>query len=307
MIIDTELHVFPRIDYMGQVDLEYSPELLIAEMENAGVDKGILISYEMKDVSWCFSMYGKDNFYRRVINKEYFVKAFKKYPDKFYWFTYGFDPANKDYMDIVKEDISNGASGIKLLPSISGFSMDDKRLVPLFKYCENHKFPIILANEYWNYIERPPHTTDFKEYCAPIHKIIEEYDINWLMAHLGCFNWTEEFPHPYGSVKRDEMFKNLEEFAKLMSYSNVWTQNAYICGYFRDEEYPYPTAHKMLKGLIKEIGIDKFIFATDWPWTEKYCKYKQQVEMIRLADYLSEEDREKFLGKNVAKFLRLGS
>ena len=124
MIIDTELHVFPQIDYMGQVDLEYSPELLVAEMDNAGIDKGILISYEMKDVSWCFGMYGKDNFYRRVINKEYFVKAFRKYPDKFYWFTYGFDPANKDYMDIVKEDISNGASGIKLLPSISGFSMD---------------------------------------------------------------------------------------------------------------------------------------------------------------------------------------
>ncbi len=54
------MHVFPRINYLGEVDLEYSPELLVAEMDNVGVEKGILISYEMKDVKWCFEMYGED-------------------------------------------------------------------------------------------------------------------------------------------------------------------------------------------------------------------------------------------------------
>ncbi|MBC8390919.1 MAG: amidohydrolase family protein [Actinobacteria bacterium] len=305
MIIDTEVHVFCKINYLGDVDLQYSPELLVAEMDNAGVDKGIIISYEMKDVGYILGMYGKDVFYRRIINKEYFVHAFKKFPNRFIWFTYGFDPNNKDYLDIVKEDVSNGASGIKLLPSTTGFTMDDKRLLPLFKYCEKEKLPISLANEYWDYLDRPPHTKDFSRYCAPIHRIIEEYNINWILNHLGCFNWTDEFPHPCGSVKRGEIFKNLDEFAKLMAHSNVWTQNAYIVGYFRDEEYPYPTAHKLQKRLIDEIGIDKFIFATDWPWTERICKYKQQVDMIRNADYLTEEDKEKFLSRNVAKFLNL--
>lgn len=303
MVIDTEVHVFPKVNYLGEVDLEYSPELLIAEMDNAGVEKAILISYEMKDTKWCFSMYGKDLLFRRVINKEYFVHAYLKYPGRFIWFTYGFDPNNRNYLDIIKEDISNGARGIKLFPSITGFAMDDERLLPLFKYCEKEKLPVILANEYWNYLERPPHTNDFSKYCAPIHKIIEEYEINWLMAHLGCFNWTEEFPHPYGSVRRDEIFKNLEEFAKLVAHPNVWTQNAFIIGYFRDEEYPYPTAHKLFKGLIDEIGIEKFIFATDWPWTERFCKYKQMVEMIKNADYLTEEDKDKFFSKNVSDYL----
>jgi predicted TIM-barrel fold metal-dependent hydrolase len=123
------------------------------------------------------------------------------------------------------------------------------------------------------------------------------------MAHLGCFNWTNEFPHSYGTVKKDEMFKNLDEFVKLMSYPNVWTQNAYIVAYFRDEQFPYSTAHRLLKRLIEEIGIDKFIFATDWPWTERFCKYKQQIDMIRTADYLNQEDKEKFLSKNVENFL----
>jgi predicted TIM-barrel fold metal-dependent hydrolase len=305
MIVDTEVHVFIKIDYLGDVDLEYSPELLIAEMDNAGVDRGILISYEMKDVEYVFGMYGRDIFYRRIVNKEYFVSAFKKYPERFIWFTYGFDPNNEKYLDIVKNDVSSGASGIKLLPSITGFTMDDRRLIPLFKYCEKERLPISLANEYWNYTDRPPYTKDFAAYCAPIHKIIEEYDINWIFNHLGCFNWTDEFPHPHGTVKKEEMFKNLDEFARLMSHPNVWTQNAYIVGYFRDEDYPYPSAHRLMKGLIEEIGIDKFIFGTDWPWTERYCKYRQQVDMIRTADYLSEEDKDKILSKNVERFLDL--
>lgn len=91
--------------------------------------------------------------------------------------------------------------------------MDDERLIPLLKY------------------------------CAPIHEIIKDYDINWL------------------------------------------------------------TAHRLLKRIIDEIGIDKLVFATDCPWTERFCKYKQQVDMIRNANYLTTGDKEKFLSKNVEKFL----
>ncbi|MEI7615223.1 MAG: amidohydrolase family protein [Actinomycetota bacterium] len=305
MVIDTELHIFPKIDYLGSVDLEYSPELLIAEMDNAGVEKGILISYEMKDVKWNMRMYGDSFLYRRIINKEYYIRAFKKYPKRFIWFTYGFDPENKKYLDIVKEDVSNGASGIKLFPSITGFAIDDPELVPLFKYCQKEKLPVILSNEYWNYLERPPYTDDFSKYCSPIHKIVEEYEINWLFPHLGCFNWTSEFPHPYGSVRKDEIFKNLDEFIRLMAHPNVWTQNAYIVGYFKDELYPFPTTDILLKRLIGEIGISKFIFATDWPWTERICKYKQQVDMIRYSDYLTPEDKIKFLSKNVENYLAI--
>ncbi|MBC8390916.1 MAG: amidohydrolase family protein [Actinobacteria bacterium] len=303
MIIDTETHLITRLDYLGKIDLEYSPELLIAEMDNAGVDKAVIIGYEMKDVKWVMELGGKDVRYRRIINKEYYINAYKKYPNRFIWFTYGFDPNNKNYLDIVKEDVSIGAGGIKLLPAVTGFTMDDKRLIPLFKYCERQKLPVLLGNEYWNYLERPPHTDDFFKYCTPIHKIMDEYEINWLLTHLGCANHTNEYPHPYGKVKKDEIFKNLEELNRLMSHPNVWMENAYTVAYFRDEEYPYPTLQKLLKRYINEIGIDKFVFATDWPYTENFCKYKQQIELIRNADYLSDKEKEKFLSKNVEKYL----
>lgn len=303
MIIDTETHLIPRLDYLGRIDLEFSPELLIAEMDNAGVSKAVIISYEMKDVQWIMELGGKDMRYRRVLNKEYYINALKKYPDRFIWFTYGFDPDNKDYLDIVKEDIEIGAKGIKLLPAVTGFTMDDKRLIPLFKLCEKKKLPIILGNEYWNYTERPPHTDDFSRYCRPIHRIMGEYDINWLLAHLGCSNHTNEYPHPYGKVKKSEMFKNLDELAELCSHKNVWLENAYTVAYFKDEDYPYPSLQKMMKKMIETIGIDKFIFATDWPYTENFCTYRQQVQLIRNTDYLTEEDKDKFLSQNVKRYL----
>ena len=190
------------------------------------------------------------------------------------------------------------------MPAITGFDIDDNRLIPLFKLCEKERLPIILGNENWNYLERPPHTDDFSKYCQPIHKIIDEYNINWLLTHLGCANHTNEYPHPYGKVKRSDIFKNLEELAKLCSHKNVWLQNAYTVAYFKDEEYPYPTLHKMLKRMIETIGIDKFIFATDWPYTENFCKYKQQVAMVRNADYLTPDDKEKFLSLNVERYLK---
>ena len=97
MIIDTETHLIPRLDYLGRIDLEFSPELLIAEMDNAGVNKAVIISYEMKDVSWVMELGGKEVRYRRILNKEYYINACNKYPDRFSWFTYGFDPGNNNY------------------------------------------------------------------------------------------------------------------------------------------------------------------------------------------------------------------
>ena len=60
MIVDTETHLIPRLDYLGRIDLEFSPELLIAEMDNAGVDKAVTIGYDMKDVKWIMELGGKE-------------------------------------------------------------------------------------------------------------------------------------------------------------------------------------------------------------------------------------------------------
>ena len=36
MAIDAQVHVFPRIPYIGNIDREYTPELLVALMDDVG-------------------------------------------------------------------------------------------------------------------------------------------------------------------------------------------------------------------------------------------------------------------------------
>ena len=74
MIIDTQVHVFKQLPYFGAINREYSGELLIALMDDAGVDKAILISYDFKDGRYDFELYGQAE--RKIVKKEYFVQAF---------------------------------------------------------------------------------------------------------------------------------------------------------------------------------------------------------------------------------------
>ena len=194
--------------------------------------------------------------------------------------------------------------GIKLFPSITGFSLEDPSVAPLFEYCEEKKLPVILANELWNRVDRWPHTTDYSTYCEILSRLIDKYSgIKWLLCHLGCFNWSEN-PGEYLAAK-EEVFKHFKEFARLMDHENVWTDIAAIAWYY-DEPYPYPTALKLIGRVVGEIGVEKVLFGTDWPWSDRYCTYKQMVDMIRCADFLSCDQRKRILGENAMDFLGSG-
>ena len=301
MIIDTHTHVFKKMIYMDKIIREFSPELLIALMDNAGVDRAILISFDLEHISSDPMI--KDHLNDIIIKKEYTLEAFKKYPDRFIWFTYGFYMQNENYLEILKNDIENGASGIKLFPSLTGFSIEDSRLKNVFDFCQKNNIPVILSHENWNDISRPPYVNNYKEYIKKVKALLEKYkDIKWLFCHLGAFNWLPEAGDTLADAR--DVYKNIDEFIELMSYPNVWTDIAALTLCY-NETYPYPTVIKLLKRLTSEISIDKFMFATDWPWTEEFCTYKQTVDMINNLNFLNSEEKKKFLGENVANFLNL--
>ena len=147
------------------------------------------------------------------------------------------------------------------------------------------------------------HTNDYKKYMKSVKKLLGKYkDIRWLFCHLGSFNWLATPGDTLADSK--DVFKNIDDFVDIMSNPNVWTDIAALT-FCYDEPYPYPTAIKLLKRLIKDIGVKKIMFATDWPWTESYCTYRQAVDMICNADYLSEEQKNKLLGENAATYLKI--
>jgi predicted TIM-barrel fold metal-dependent hydrolase len=298
MIIDAHVHLGKQYPYFGNINREYSPELLIALMDNAKVNKAIIISYDLNDLKSPIA-----NRERIIMSKEYYVESFKKFPDRLIWFTYGYNPEDVNYLEVVKKDFSEGATGVKLFPSIGKFSLEDPKLEPLFLYCQNNSIPIMLASEFWNDISRPPYTDDYGKYKEIMANLIGKYDkINWLLCHLSSFNWKKDLSSNLADPK--DIFKNVDYFIDLMSFSNVWTDISYIACFY-DEPYPYPTALRLIKHLVDKIGIEKFIFGTDWPWIERLCTYKQLVDMIRFADFLTTDQKNKFLGQNAEKYLRI--
>jgi predicted TIM-barrel fold metal-dependent hydrolase len=54
------------------------------------------------------------------------------------------------------------------------------------------------------------------------------------------------------------------------------------------------------------VGVEKLMWATDWPWTEWLCKYRQMVTAVQNhATFLSETEKTRFMGGTAVEFLNL--
>jgi predicted TIM-barrel fold metal-dependent hydrolase len=54
------------------------------------------------------------------------------------------------------------------------------------------------------------------------------------------------------------------------------------------------------------VGVEKLMWATDWPWTEWLCKYRQMVTAVQNhATFLSEAEKARFMGGTAVEFLDL--
>jgi predicted TIM-barrel fold metal-dependent hydrolase len=313
LIIDTQVHVFRKLANLPWKT--YPPERLVDDMKRAGVDKAILISYEPKDI---LPSVGWNPAFMDV-DKEYFIQAYLKYPDKFIWYTDHINPANKDYIKEVEKDVERGAKGIKMFPAVSpsvpnepkktGTLPDDPRYNVLYKKCGELGLPIIMAFEHWNdptlgaYIGQ-----DYDKFLSHVEPVAKNFEnVDFLLTHWGCFNWG-----PRAKECSKPPFPGLQSFVKLLNkYDNLYTDIAAISTMFavyNNEDWPYPIALKMLEELIKGVGIEKVMWATDWPWMlfDEFCTYKQTITMIQHGcTFLNEREKQMLLGDNAAKFLGL--
>lgn len=131
-----------------------------------------------------------------------------------------------------------GLRGIKLLPMYAGFSPDDSRLEPLWKYAEKHRLPVLL------------HTgTTFVaqaalEFTLPRHldRVATRHpDVKIVMAHLS---------HPYEG----------ECVVTIRKHPNVYADVSAL--HYR----PFQLYHSLM--LVQEYGVwDKVLFGSDYPFT----------------------------------------
>lgn len=131
-----------------------------------------------------------------------------------------------------------GLRGVKLLPMYAGFSPDDERLEPLWRYAREHALPVLLHMG-TTFIAQAPLRFTLPRLIEPVALKFPEVKI--ILAHLG---------HPYEG----------ECIVTIRKHENVFADLSAL--HYR----PFQLYQSLM--LAQEYGVwHKLLFGTDFPFT----------------------------------------
>ncbi|MEE9377303.1 MAG: amidohydrolase family protein [Candidatus Lokiarchaeia archaeon] len=299
MIIDTHCHVWDEeslsdelrgllnaIAEKNKFDLSLilnaTPERLIKEMDEAGVDKAVILALDYEYI-----------FRGRMSYKEYNDKVagyIKDFPDRLIGLA-GIDPRRgKEAIQELERCIGDlGFAGVKFWP-LMGFYPDDPKFYPFYERVEELGVVILC------HTGGGPQRTYLK-YCRPAYVDTVAVDfpkIKIMMAHMGD-PWTNE--------AMTVAAKNPNVYIDISGWEPVFKFDPF-------------TFFQTLVQAKMTCGIDKILFGTDWPLfspilsIERWVKGIKKMELptpLKLRGYpeFNEEEKNKILGGNAAKIFNL--
>jgi len=302
MIIDMHCHIWKREwlsgdllkvlesvnDQMRFQDreniLDGSPERLIAAMDEAGIDKTVLLplDYEILYTGGALSFKEYNDFA---------AQCTRRYPKRLIAFA-GVDPrrgagAVAELRRCVEE---HGFRGLKLW-TVTGFVPDDEAFYPLYE--EAARLGVVVM----------VHTgmgpaDSYLKTCRPVYvdKIAVDFrEIPFVMAHVGA-PWTEE--------ALAVAMKNANVYVDI----SAWQKTCSV----------FPFAFSQLLSLTKAMhrGVHKVLFGSDWPMFTELFSQRAWVEVVEKLDHpaplqvlglpeITREDKALILGENARGLLRL--
>ena len=200
MIIDTQVHILEKAHANDRgVRMHYtwhpmSAELLLDEMDYAGVDKCFFISYSAEDI-WPDLGDAWDDPAANRITKQYFLDALEGNTDRLIWFTDHINPDRPGYLDRIRADLDAGAVGLKLFPAYTGHWPSDDGLRKVYELCAERDVPIIMAWERWNDPRLRACVSDYQEFLDLFEPVARDFPtVRFLLTHWGCFTWGDNWP-----------------------------------------------------------------------------------------------------------------
>jgi predicted TIM-barrel fold metal-dependent hydrolase len=269
------------------LEMEFSPEHMIAFMDEAGVDKAVLHSGYME------TNYGR----------EYFADCIKRWPDRF------IGTVMTDY-DIEKSEEYRQSELDKLRDAVHNVGMrgvhqgypreqkvDDKKFEPFWKEISDLKIPHI----FWTGFQPKQLYLDSLE---RIEGVLRKFpDVIGIIGHLG------------GNIRpsNDPNYTNTpNELLKLLKLPNVYFEVGYVLAYEdweiwkRNYEYPYPLHTELIRRVCDVVGPERLLWGSDMPNNYRTCTYKQCLDLVRLHfDFLNEDEKSLVLGRNAARIFRV--
>ncbi len=298
MIVDTETHVFyftrnsrvnPDVSMTKHCTWhEHSGDLLVAEMDRAGVDKAFVISYDAEDILWWLRRngLGVEDFSG---GKKYTLHEVRRYPERLIWVTTLKDPRRYDACEIVRQDAANGARAIKVFPAYFQANLTEPAMLDVYRTCLSLGLQVMIAFE--DIV--PPETYSLEQYLEQLEEAVSQFpELNFGLMHAGCADPLTPAARPVFRITREH--DNL--FLGTAKAGNLWDDGS---------EYPYRNLLKRIEVLAKEVGAAKIMYATDWPWYDDQFLYEQGLNAFRRhAPFLSTEEKADFLGRTAMRFLK---
>jgi len=256
-------------------------ERLIKEMDEAGIDKTVLLAL---DAALAFPSHISMRDYN-----DYVAEIVQRYPKRIIGFA-GIDPRRgKEALVELDRCVDKGLSGLKLW-TLTGFYPDDEQFYPLYERVAELGLPVLVHTG-----TGPPGT--YLKFNRPVYvdKAAVDFPENtFIMAHLGM-PWVDEAiaiviknPNVYVDISQWQVFSKTP-----FVLCQALTQLKMGCG-----------------------GMNRVLFGSDWPLLTPLLSQKEWVETIKqlsmppplqmmgLKDF-KEKDKDLLLGENAAGILKL--
>jgi len=267
---------------------EHSGDLLVQEMNMAGVDLGLLKTFNPEDIEFPLKLeFGAEP--SQFHSSEGYMLEFRdKYPDRFVWAA-TVNPTLEDFKEQWQAKFLRGVQGLVLFPGLKDHKLDHPNVTWLLEEWRRMGKKAVLMS-----FENVARTNTAADYNRQLYTMIDSFPtLHYDFLHTGF-----QVPH---MLERQPTLDLINHFNQ--KYGNVWAQSD---NYYLDTRYPFPKHLEGTKDLFDHIGPDRVIWGTDWPWIEnigKYYQFRQSVQ--ENCAYMSDEQKAKFFGRNALDFLAI--
>lgn len=247
------------------VDSEFSAETAVHQMDCFNIEKSIIMASASSNI-------------------EVSIEAIQKYPERLVGaMVIPYDKTAVEYVErfyemgfrVIKFETSTvlGYTHPTMYPD---FKFNSHFLKKVYSICAEKKIAITID----------PGVPFSKGYqVEELDEVINEYpETHFVIAHLGVP------PYPYVAGNKTDI--RWRQMLSLGKYENVWFDISAMPNLFKEEEYPYPTAIRLIKECVNQYGDDKIIWGTDIPSTYVNCTFRQMINLFEKCPLFSEEQKD---------------